>query len=165
MVYAAAEQGKIARVFADETRPVGQGARLTAWELARAGVPVTLICDDMAASLLASGRVDAVVVGADRIAANGDVANKIGTLGVAVAAARFGVPFYVAAPLATVDASVPDGAAIPIEERDPSEVLPTPLAGVDVWNPAFDVTPAELIAAVITEAGVFAPSEVARACA
>lgn len=165
VVYAAAEQGKIARVFADETRPVGQGARLTAWELARAGVPVTLICDDMAASLLASGRVDAVVVGADRIAANGDVANKIGTLGVAVAAARFGVPFYVAAPLATVDASVPDGAAIPIEERDPSEVLPTPLAGVDVWNPAFDVTPAELIAAVITEAGVFAPSEVARACA
>lgn len=165
VVYAAAERGGIERVYADETRPVGQGARLTAWELARAGVPVTLICDDMAASLLASGRVDAVVVGADRIAANGDVANKIGTLGVAVAAARFGVPFYVAAPLATVDASVSDGAAIPIEERDPSEVLPTPLAGVDVWNPAFDVTPAELIAAVITEAGVFAPSEVARACA
>ena len=165
VVYAAAEQGKIARVFADETRPIGQGARLTAWELARAGVPATLICDDMAASLLASGQVDAVVVGADRIAANGDVANKIGTLGVAVAAARFGVPFYVAAPLATVDASVPDGSAIPIEERDPSEVLPVPLAGVDVWNPAFDVTPAELVTAVITEAGVFAPSDVARACA
>lgn len=164
VVYAAAEQGKIRRVFADETRPVGQGVRLTAWELARAGVPVTLICDDMAASLLASGQVDAVVVGADRIAANGDVANKIGTLGVAVLAARFGVPFYVAAPLSTVDASVPDGAAIPIEERDPSEVLPAPIPGVDVWNPAFDVTPAELVTAVITEAGVFSPADVARAC-
>lgn len=161
VVYAAAEQGKLARVFADETRPVGQGARLTAWELARAGVPVTLICDDMAASLLASGQVDAVVVGADRIAANGDTANKIGTLGVAVLAARYGVPFYVAAPLSTVDPAVPDGAAIPIEERDPSEVLPAPIPGVDVWNPAFDVTPAELIAAVITEEGVFAPDAVA----
>ena len=164
VVYAAAEQGKVRRVFADETRPVGQGARLTAWELARAGVPVTLICDDMAASLLASGQVDAVVVGADRIAANGDVANKVGTLGVAVLAARYGVPFYVAAPLSTVDPAVPDGAAIPIEERDPSEVLPAPIPGVDVWNPAFDVTPAELVTAVITEAGVFAPADVARRC-
>ncbi|MCI8468408.1 MAG: S-methyl-5-thioribose-1-phosphate isomerase [Eggerthellaceae bacterium] len=163
VAYAAAGQGKLARVYADETRPVGQGARLTAWELARAGVPVTLICDDMAASLLASGRVDAVVVGADRIAANGDVANKIGTLGVAVLARRFGVPFYVAAPASTIDASVPDGAAIPIEERAASEVLPAPIPGVDVWNPAFDVTPAELVTAVITERGVFAPDEVTAA--
>ncbi len=165
VVYAAAERGGVARVFADETRPVGQGARLTAWELARAGVPVTLICDDMAASLLASGAVDAVVVGADRVAANGDAANKIGTLGVAVLADRYGVPFYVAAPTSTVDLAVPDGAAIPIEERDPAEVLPAPIPGVDVWNPAFDVTPAGLITAIITERGAFAPADIARACA
>ena len=165
VVYAAAERGGVARVFADETRPVGQGARLTAWELARAGVPVTLICDDMAASLLASGAVDAVVVGADRVAANGDAANKIGTLGVAVLADRYGVPFYVAAPTSTVDLAVPDGAALPIEERDPAEVLPAPIPGVDVWNPAFDVTPAGLITAIITERGAFAPADIARACA
>ncbi len=164
VVYAAAEQGRIARVYADETRPVGQGARLTAWELSRAGVPVTLLCDDMAASAMAQGLVDAVVVGADRIAANGDVANKIGTYGVAVLARHHGIPFYVAAPSATVDPACPDGAAIPIEQRDPGEVLPEPLPGVDVWNPAFDMTPADLVTAVITERGVFAPDAVAAAC-
>ena len=164
VVYAAAEQGRIARVYTDETRPVGQGARLTAWELSRAGVPVTLLCDDMAASAMAQGLVDAVVVGADRIAANGDVANKIGTYGVAVLARHHGIPFYVAAPSATVDPACPDGAAIPIEQRDPGEVLPEPLPGVDVWNPAFDMTPADLVTAVITERGVFAPDAVAAAC-
>lgn len=157
VVYTAAAQGKIERVYADETRPVGQGARLTAWELARAGVPCTLVCDNMAASLMARGEVDAVVVGADRIAANGDVANKIGTYGVAVLARHHGVPFYVAAPTSTIDASVADGAGIPIEERDPAEVLPRPLAGVEVWNPAFDVTPAALVTRIVTERGAFEP--------
>ncbi|OUO90776.1 S-methyl-5-thioribose-1-phosphate isomerase [Gordonibacter sp. An230] len=158
VVYAAAAQGKVARVYADETRPVGQGARLTAWELARAGVPVTLICDNMAASLMAEGEVDAVVVGADRIAANGDVANKIGTYGVAVLARHHGIPFYVAAPESTIDRSVPDGSRIPIEERDPAEVA-DPLPGVEVWNPAFDVTPAELVTRIVTEKGALRPSE------
>ncbi len=118
VVYAAAAQGKVARVYADETRPVGQGARLTAWELSRVGVPVTLICDNMAASLMARGEVDAVVVGADRIAANGDTANKIGTYGVAVLARHHGIPFYVAAPTNTIDPDVAGGSGIPIEERD-----------------------------------------------
>lgn len=163
VVYAAAAQGRVARVYADETRPMGQGARLTTWELSRAGVPVTLICDNMAASLMASGKVDAVVVGADRIAANGDVANKIGTYGVAVLATRHGIPFYVAAPTVTVDASCASGADIPIEQRASCEVLPNPIEGIEVWNPAFDVTPAELVTAVITEKGVFRPEEVARA--
>lgn len=163
VVYAAAAQGRVARVYADETRPMGQGARLTTWELSRAGVPVTLICDNMAASLMASGKVDAVVVGADRIAANGDVANKIGTYGVAVLATRHGIPFYVAAPTATVDASCASGADIPIEQRASCEVLPNPIEGIEVWNPAFDVTPAELVTAVITEKGVFRPEEVVRA--
>ncbi len=162
VVYAAAGQGKVERVYADETRPVGQGARLTAWELAAAGVPCTLVCDDMAASLMAKGRVDAVVVGADRIAANGDVANKIGTYGLAVLAHHHGIPFYVAAPASTVDAACATGADIPIEERDPAEVLPRPIEGVDVWNPAFDVTPADLVTRVITEQGTCPPSEVAR---
>ena len=159
VVYAAAEQGKIERVYADETRPVGQGARLTAWELARVGVPVTLICDNMAASLMAQGAVDAVVVGADRIARNGDVANKIGTYGVAVLAREHGIPFYVAAPTSTLDFSIADGSRIPIEQRDPSEVLAHPIDGVDVWNPAFDVTPARYIDAIITERGVYPPGE------
>ncbi|WP_080797540.1 S-methyl-5-thioribose-1-phosphate isomerase [Arabiibacter massiliensis] len=163
VVYAAAAEGKVARVYADETRPVGQGARLTAWELARAGVPVTLICDDMAASLMAKGEVDAVVVGADRIAANGDVANKIGTYGVAVLARHHGIPFYVAAPASTIDPACTTGADIPIEERDPAEVLPAPIPGVDVWNPAFDVTPAALITRIVTEHGAFAPPDAARA--
>ena len=154
-----AAQGKVARVYADETRPVGQGARLTCWELARAGIPVTLICDNMAASLMAKGEVDAVVVGADRIAANGDVANKIGTYGLAVLARRHGVPFYVAAPASTVDKALSEGSQIPIEERDPAEVLPHPIAGVEVWNPSFDVTPAALIARIVTEDGAFAPGD------
>ncbi|MBX9033214.1 S-methyl-5-thioribose-1-phosphate isomerase [Gordonibacter massiliensis (ex Traore et al. 2017)] len=163
IVYAAAAQGKVERVFADETRPVGQGARLTAWELSRAGVPCTLICDDMAASLMAAGGVDAVLVGADRIAANGDVANKIGTYGVAVLARHHGIPFYVAAPTSTIDLSLACGEQIPIEERDPREVLPRPIAGVDVWNPAFDVTPAALVDRIVTEKGAFAPGELEQA--
>lgn len=160
VVYAAASDRGIERVYADETRPVGQGSRLTVWELSRAGVPVTLICDDMAASVIASGEVDAVVVGADRIAANGDVANKIGTLGLALAASHYGVPFYVVAPTSTLDSQTPDGASIKIEQRSSEEVLPQPIEGVDVYNPAFDVTPASLITAIVTEAGVFNPSDV-----
>lgn len=162
VIYAAAEQGKIERVYADETRPLRQGARLTAFELAKAGVPVTLICDDMAASVMAQERVDAVFVGADRIAMNGDTANKIGTLGVALAAARFGVPFYVVAPVSTIDPCAKSGADIPIEERAAAEVLDPPIPGVDVYNPAFDVTPAELIAAIVTERGVVDPAEVVQ---
>lgn len=162
VVYAAAARGGIARVYADETRPVGQGARLTAWELAQAGVPVTLICDNMAASLMAAGEVDAVVVGADRIAANGDVANKVGTYGVALLAHAHGIPFYVAAPRSTVDASALTGADIPIEQRAAAEVLPAPIDGVDVWNPAFDVTPARLVTAIVTEQGACAPADVAK---
>lgn len=159
IVYSAADQGKVRRVYADETRPVGQGARLTVWELSRAGVPITLICDDMAASVMAAGKVDAVVVGADRIAANGDVANKIGTLGVAVLARHFGIPFYVAAPRSTIDVGTPTGRDIVIEQRDSAEVLPQPVAGVEVENPAFDVTPAKLVTAIITETGVFRPEQ------
>lgn len=161
IVYSAAEQGKIERVYADETRPVGQGARLTTWELARAGVPVTLICDDMAASLMAQGQVDAVIVGADRIARNGDAANKIGTYGVAILAHEHGIPFYVAAPFSSIDPSLEDGSGIVIEQRDPHEVLPQPIDGVDVWNPAFDVTPARLITEIVTEKGAFPPYELA----
>lgn len=161
VVYAAAEEGLVGRVYADETRPVGQGTRLTVWELARAGVPATLICDNMAASLMAVGKVDAVVVGADRIAANGDTANKIGTLGVAVLAAHFGVPFYVAAPVSTVDTACATGAAIPIEERDAAEVCSEPIEGVEVFNPAFDVTPAALVTAIITERGSASPERLA----
>ena len=159
IVYSAAAQGKVKRVYADETRPVGQGARLTTWELAQVGVPVTLICDDMAASLMAQGRVDVVIVGADRIARNGDTANKIGTYGVAVLAKEHGIPFYVAAPFSTVDETIADGSGIVIEQRDPDEVLQNAIEGVDVWNPAFDVTPASYIAKVITERGVFTPGE------
>ena len=163
VVYAAAEQGRVARVYADETRPVGQGARLTVWELARAGVPTTLICDNMAASLMAAGKIDAVVVGADRICANGDTANKIGTYGVAVLARAHGIPFFVAAPTSTVDLSLAHGSQIPIEERAAAEVLPEPIEGVEVFNPAFDVTPAEFITAIVTENGAFAPARIAEA--
>lgn len=163
VVYAAAEQGKVERVYADETRPVGQGARLTTWELARVGVPVTLICDNMAASLMGAGKVDAVFVGADRITANGDVANKIGTYGVAILARHHGIPFYVAAPTSTVDLSIETGAGIPIEQRDPSEVAAFVTDGVEIWNPAFDVTPADLVTGIVTEAGVFAPADIACA--
>ena len=142
-------------MFADETRPVNQGARLTVWELVRAGVPVTLQCDDMAASLMAEGQVDAVIVGADRIAASGDAANKVGTLGLAIMARYFRIPFYVAAPKSTIDCTTKSGADIPIEERDHAEVLAEPILGVAVRNPAFDVTPYELITAIVTEDGVW----------
>ncbi len=144
---------------------MGQGARLTAWELSRAGVPVTLLCDSMAASAMAQGLVDAVVVGADRIAANGDVANKVGTYGVAVLARHHGIPLYVAAPSTTIDLACPDGSAIPIEQRAAAEVLPEPIDGVEVWNPAFDVTPAALVTAIVTEGGAFAPGAIADAVA
>ena len=161
---AAAEKG-IARVYADETRPYLQGARLTAWELDRDDIPCTLIADSAAATFLASGEVDAVIVGADRVAANGDVANKVGTLMLAVLARRYGVPFYVAVPTSTLDAHTPDGAAIPIEERSADEVRGHAgvvwAADVDVRNPAFDVTPAELVTAWVTEDGLWQP-DVAR---
>ncbi|HZL86677.1 MAG TPA: S-methyl-5-thioribose-1-phosphate isomerase [Candidatus Krumholzibacteria bacterium] len=162
VVYEAVRQGKSIEVFADETRPLLQGARLTAWELQQAGIPVTLLVDNAAATLLSSGRIDCVVVGADRIARNGDTANKIGTLGVAIAAARCGVPFYVAAPSTTFDLSLDDGTEIPIEERAATEVTSgfgprTAPEGVPVFNPAFDVTPADLIAAIIHEGGVVRP--------
>jgi methylthioribose-1-phosphate isomerase len=150
---AAWERGLLAEVWVDETRPLLQGARLTAWELRKAGIPHRVVADSAAGSLMARGLVDRVVVGADRIAANGDVANKVGTYPLAVLAARHGVPFYVAAPLSTIDPATPDGGAIPIEERDPSEVL----ADGDAFNPAFDVTPAELVTAILTEAGVLEP--------
>jgi methylthioribose-1-phosphate isomerase len=158
IVYAKAEAGDPVRVYATETRPLRQGARLTVWELQEAGVPVTLLVDSAAAALLASGAVDAVVVGADRIAANGDTANKIGTFALAVAAQHAGVPFYVAATWNAIDPGTPDGASIPIEQRAAAEVIGTgagaPAADTDVWNPAFDVTPASLIAGIITERGV-----------
>lgn len=163
VIYEAAQQGKIEMVYADETRPLRQGARLTAFELAKAQVPVTLICDDMAATTMAQGRVDAVLVGADRIAANGDTANKVGTLGVAIAAARYGIPFYVVAPTSTIDVKAQNGAEIPIEERAASEVLDPPIPGVKIYNPAFDVTPADLITAIITEKGVVLPADIISA--
>jgi methylthioribose-1-phosphate isomerase len=166
-IYTLHAAGRRISVVADETRPLLQGSRLTAWELARAGVPVTVIADGMAASRLRRGDITCVLVGADRIAANGDVANKIGTYGVALAARANGVPFYVAAPSSTVDLATPDGAAIPIEERAAEEVAAlggrrTAPAGVPVWNPAFDVTPAGLVTAIITDRGVFAPADVGR---
>jgi methylthioribose-1-phosphate isomerase len=159
VVYAAVEAGKRISVFADETRPLLQGARLTAWELRRAGIPCTLLADSAAGSLLRSGRVDAVLVGADRIAANGDVANKIGTYPVALLAREHGVPFYVVAPLSTVDLACPTGGAIPIEERPAAELvagfgLTTAPEGTCVYAPAFDVTPARLVTALITERGI-----------
>lgn len=159
IVYTAAEKGKIARVYADETRPVNQGARLTSWELSRAGIPVTVICDDMAASLMARGEVDVILVGADRVCANGDVANKIGTYGLAVLAHYHDIPLYVAAPSSTIDMSLERGEQIPIEERDPTEIMSDPPAGVALWNPAFDVTPAALVTGIVTDRGVFAPNE------
>ena len=159
VVRAAAERGKKVTVLADETRPFLQGARLTAWELVKDGIDTTVITDNMAGSMMRLGQVDLVVVGADRIAANGDVANKIGTYGVAVLAREHGIPFYVAAPLSTIDLDTADGSTIPIEERDSREVThvgPSRLTpeGVRVRNPAFDVTPARYITAIITERGV-----------
>jgi methylthioribose-1-phosphate isomerase len=162
VIRAAVEAGKSVRVLADETRPYLQGARLTAWELARDGIPVTVICDNMAGSILRSGEVQAVLVGADRIAANGDTANKIGTYPLAVLARHHAVPFYVAAPSSTLDRCTARGADIPIEQRSADEVhviagtRVTP-QGVAARHPAFDVTPAELITAIITEDGVFRP--------
>ncbi|MBB6672361.1 S-methyl-5-thioribose-1-phosphate isomerase [Cohnella nanjingensis] len=157
--YLALEQGIALKVFADETRPVLQGARLTAFELQQAGVDVTLITDNMAAHVMSKGWVQAVIVGTDRVAANGDVANKIGTYGVAVMAKAHNIPFYVACPLSTIDLSTPTGADIPIEERHPDEVTQgfgkrTAPAGVKVYNPAFDVTPNELVTAIVTERGI-----------
>jgi methylthioribose-1-phosphate isomerase len=162
VVRGARDAGKRVAVIADETRPFLQGARLTAWELAKDGIPVTLITDNMAGHVMKQGKVSAVVVGADRIAANGDTANKIGTYMVAVLAKEHNIPFYVAAPISTIDLSISSGDQIPIEERDPSEV--TQLRdqriapeGIDVYNPAFDVTPNELITAIITDKGVARP--------
>lgn len=162
VMFAAAEQGRRFAVFADETRPLLQGARLTAWELQQRGIDVTLICDNMAAQVMKEGRVQLVIVGADRIAANGDAANKIGTYGVALLAQAHGIPFYVAAPSSTFDLSLPTGDSIPIEQRDPREVthgLGRQIApdGIKVYNPAFDVTPARLIAGIITEKGLIQP--------
>lgn len=162
VIYSAVEKGKKIRVFADETRPLLQGARLTSWELRRAGVEVTVSCDNAAASLMSSGQVQCVVVGADRIAANGDVANKIGTYGVAVLAREHGLPFYVAAPSSTFDPNTSNGAGIPIEQRGRDEVIEgrgmkTAPAGVDVYNPAFDVTPARYVTGFITEQGLLEP--------
>lgn len=159
VIYAAREQGKKFSVFADETRPVLQGARLTHWELAQAGVDVTLICDNMAGYAMQRGKIQMVVVGADRIAANGDTANKIGTYSVAVLAKEHKIPFYIAAPISTFDFNIPDGSHIPIEERQPDEVRKftsalASLPDAKVWNPAFDVTPAGLIAGIITDRGV-----------
>ncbi len=162
VVRSAARLGKLAAVFADETRPFLQGARLTAWELAREGIPVTLVADSVAGHLMARGEIDAVVVGADRIAANGDVANKVGTYTVAVLAHEHGLPFYVAAPVSTIDLATPDGRAIPIEERPAEEVTHlggrrVAAEGVLVRNPAFDVTPARLVSAIVCERGVARP--------
>lgn len=159
VIFAAVAAGKRLQVFADETRPLLQGARLTSWELQQRGIPVTVICDSMAALVLRDRKVDAVVVGADRIAANGDAANKVGTYSVAVLAKAHAVPFYVAAPSSTFDLTLASGASIPIEERERAEIShgfdkQTVPDGVAVWNPAFDVTPAELINAIVTERGV-----------
>jgi methylthioribose-1-phosphate isomerase len=162
VVRGAVDAGKHVVVFADETRPFLQGARLTAWELVRDGIQTTVITDNMAAALMLQGKVDLVVVGADRIAANGDTANKIGTYGVAVLAREHNIPFYVAAPLSTIDLDTADGAGIPIEERSAREV--THIGGSQmspaealVWNPAFDVTPHRFITGIITERGIFRP--------
>ncbi|BCX12340.1 MAG: methylthioribose-1-phosphate isomerase [Thermosynechococcus sp.] len=168
VVRAAWAAGRLERLYADETRPRLQGAKLTAWECVQEGIPVTLIADTMAAHCMQRGMIDAVVVGADRIALNGDTANKIGTYSVALAAKAHGIPFFVAAPLSTIDPHIATGAEIPIEERHPQEIYQvgfsriTP-AGVDFYNPAFDVTPASLISGIVTEKGVFAPAELAQA--
>ena len=159
VIRSAAEAGKKISVIADETRPFLQGARLTAWEMVQENIPVTLITDNMAGHLMAHGEIDAVIVGTDRVAANGDVANKIGTYMVAVLARRHNIPFYVACPLSTIDMNIASGAEIPIEERAPEEVTgfrdcQWAAQGVKVRNPAFDVTPAELVTALITEKGV-----------
>ncbi len=164
VVRSAWREGRLNRLFADETRPRLQGAKLTAWECVQEGIPVTVITDNMAAHCMQQGLIDAVVVGADRIAANGDAANKIGTYSLAIVAQAHHIPFYVAAPISTIDFDLTDGSQIPIEERDPTEIYQvgtTQLTpnGVDYYNPAFDVTNANLITGIITERGVFSPSE------
>jgi methylthioribose-1-phosphate isomerase len=164
-IYATHLAGRRPHVVVPETRPLLQGSRLTAWELTKAGVPCTLIGDGMIASRLRLGDVSCVIVGADRIAANGDVANKIGTYGLALAAHAHGIPFYVAAPSSTIDMATPDGTAIPIEQRESDEVASwqgtrTAPLGVAVWNPAFDMTPAKLITGIITDKGVFKPEDI-----
>jgi len=169
-IYVAKAQGKHVRVYADETRPLLQGARLTAWELQTQGFEVTLIPDNMAGRVMFEGRIDAVIVGADRIARNGDVCNKIGTYSVATLAAAHGIPFYVVAPLSTFDARIPDGSHIHIEERQPEEITEgfgrrTAPPGVRTYNPAFDVTPARLVRAIVTEAGVIHTPDEARVSA
>jgi methylthioribose-1-phosphate isomerase len=161
-IYLAAERGMLPTVFADETRPLLQGSRLTAWELRQAGIPVTVLVDSAAATLMRDGKIDLVIVGADRIAANGDVANKVGTYALAIAAKHHGVPFYVAAPSSTIDPETATGADIHIEQRSADEVrrtggAMTAPADVDVYNPAFDVTPASLISAIITDRGIHKP--------
>lgn len=161
-IYLAAEAGRRVHVWVDETRPLLQGSRLTAWELQRAGIDVTVITDSMAATLMRTGHIDLCLVGADRIAANGDVANKIGTYGIAVAARHHGIPFYVVAPWSTFDTATPSGAQIVVEQRDPAEVVcgfgvATAPAGVRVHNPAFDVTPAALVTAIVSDRGIHYP--------
>lgn len=161
-VYTAHAKGIPVRLFADETRPLLQGGRLTAWEATRAGLDVTVLTDSMAGALMAKGGVNLVIVGADRVAANGDVANKIGTYGLALAARYHGLPFFVAAPWSTFDLAASDGGQIPVEERAPAEILRIAGAelvppGVPVWNPAFDITPAHLVTAFITDGGVLKP--------
>ncbi len=153
VLHAAWDAGRLSHVWVSETRPLLQGARLTAWELEHAGIPFRVVTDGSAGALMERGLVDRVVVGADRIAANGDVANKVGTYPLAALARRHGIPFYVAAPLSTLDPETPEGSGIPIEERDPSEVV----AGAPALNLAFDVTPAELVSAIFTEAGALEP--------
>jgi methylthioribose-1-phosphate isomerase len=162
VIRAAAEQGKVAQVFADETRPFLQGARLTAWELVRDHVPTTIITESMAGPLMQRGGIDFVVVGADRIAANGDFANKVGTYTVAMMASAHQIPFYVAAPLSTIDLATPDGGSIPIEQRSAREMthvgaIQIAPAGASVWNPAFDITPHRLVSGIITERGIVRP--------
>jgi methylthioribose-1-phosphate isomerase len=169
VVRSAWREGRLNRVFADETRPRLQGAKLTTWECVQEGIPVTLITDSMAAHCMKQGLIDAVVVGADRITANGDAANKIGTYSLALVSRAHNVPFYVAAPLSTIDFDLADGSGIPIEEREATEIyqvgetILTPTVGLDFYNPAFDVTPAELITAIMTENGVFAPADLIKA--
>ena len=162
VLYQARAEGRQFRVYAGETRPLLQGARLTAWELQQAGIDTTLICDNAAAQVMREGKIDLVLVGADRVAANGDTANKIGTYGLAVLAEAHGIPLYVAAPSSTLDITLPSGDTIPIEERDPAEIThgfgrATAPEGIKVYNPAFDVTPAALIAGIITEHGIVTP--------
>ncbi|MEN2998333.1 MAG: S-methyl-5-thioribose-1-phosphate isomerase [Brevinematia bacterium] len=165
VIYEGFQDGKIKHVFVLETRPLLQGARLTAYELAKNKIPVTLITDNMLSFLFSRSKIDLAIVGADRIVKNGDTANKIGTLNLAIVCKYFGVPFYVAAPYTTIDLSLEDGSQIPIEERDPNEVrffrnqLIAP-PEVEVWNPAFDITPASLITGIITDRGIFKPNEI-----